>query len=472
MEVRITVIGSGPGGYAAALEAARRGARVTLVERGEIGGTCLNRGCIPTKTWRTAAEYAERFHRAGEFGVIVNGAAAIDLPRLLAKKDAVVDTLRKGMLYRLSDAGVRFVTGEATLLDSRTIRIRQPDGKTGEVCGDRLILSPGSSHAGCSAFPFDGIRILSTNDALNLTKIPTTVLIGGGGVNGCEFASILAALGAKVTVAEALPRLLPIHAVDADTSAVVAKEMKKRGIAVFLNRVVESAVPFEGGVRVVLAPADSTRGEPAEMVVDQVLVAVGRRPSCAKTVLEHIGIRTDGAGWIEVNTRMETSIPGVYAVGDALGPARPMLAHTASAEGAVAAACALGGGEVMDYRAVPFAAYTLPEAAGVGLTESQALETHPDSRAHTFHFRALGRALTAGEIAGHVKIVSDAGRRILGVHIVGPHAAELIAEGALALRTGATVHDLATVIHAHPTFSEAVMEAAAMGMRDANPRKE
>jgi dihydrolipoamide dehydrogenase len=460
MELRIVVIGSGPGGYAAVLEAARRGARVSLIERDAVGGTCLNWGCIPTKTWKSAAELAERLVRAEEFGVIIPGAPAIDLSRLLARKNMVVETLRKGMLNRLREAGVQFLTGEASVPDPRTVRVRRPDGGTDEVSGDRLILAPGSSPAGCSAFPFDSARILSTNDALNLLKIPASVLIIGGGVNGCEFASILAAFGSRVTIVEALPRLLPMEAIDADTSHVVAREMKKRGIAVLLGRVVESAVSVEDRVRAVIAPAGSTLGEPVETVFDLVLVTVGRRPCCAGMGLEHAGVRVDGAGWIEANDRMETSVPGVYAVGDALGPSRVMLAHAASAEGTVAAVNALGGIMVMDYRAVPFAVFTSPEAAGVGLTEAQARAADPDTRAQTFFFRALGRAQAAGELAGHVKIVSDAAGKILGVHIVGAHASELIAEGTFALRMGATVEDLVTTIHAHPTFSEAVQEAA------------
>ena len=466
MELRITVIGSGPGGYSAALEAARRGARVTLIERDEVGGTCLNRGCIPTKTWKTAADILGDRRRAAEFGIIIHDGVGIDMGRLLSKKQAVVKTLGNGMLGMLRKGGVRFVLGEAHVQNSCIIRVRRPDGGMEELPADRLILAPGSSPAGCYAFPFDGSRILSTNDAVNLAKVPVSVLIVGGGVNGCEFASILAALGSKVTVAEALPRLLPLDAVDGDTSREIEREMKKRGISVLLNRVVESVVPFEDGVRAVLAPADSTRGEPVETVIELVLVAVGRRPCCAGMGLDRIGIRADGAGWIEANTRMETNVPGVYAVGDALGPSRAMLAHVASVEGVIAAVNALGGRAVMDYRTVPVAVFTSPEAAGVGMTEAQALAADPDARAHTFFFLALGKAHASGETGGHVKIVSDSGGKILGVHIVGPHATDLIAEGALAVKMGATVEDLASTIHAHPTLAEAVMEAALKIVRE------
>jgi dihydrolipoamide dehydrogenase len=463
VEPHIVVIGSGPGGFAAAVECAELGARVTLVDRDSIGGTCLNRGCIPSKTWRTAADLADRFRRSHEFGVIPPGQPSIDLVRLVAKKNAVVDTLRKGMHDRLRGAGVRFVKGEAFLTDPRTVHATGSDGTIENLAADRIVLAMGTIPANIPAFPFDGERILSTDHVLDLAKLPRTALVIGGGVNGCEFASMLAALGAKVTVVEAMPRLLPVDTVDADTSAVLAREMKKHGIAVMTERMVESVTAAGEGVRAVVVPAGKAPGEPAVIDADIVLVTVGRRPCTAGIGLEQAGIAVDRAGWVGADDRMETNVPGVYAIGDILGPSRIMLAHVASAEGIAAAANALGGHEKMEYRAVPFAAYTMPEAAGVGLTEAHAREADPMTHAHTFHFRALGKTLAAGELAGHVKIVANSRGIITGVHIIGPHASELIAEGTLAVSAGATVAELAAVIHAHPSFSEAVMEASILG---------
>jgi dihydrolipoamide dehydrogenase len=463
MALRITVIGSGPGGFAAAIEGARRGAQVTLIERDSIGGTCLNRGCIPTKTWKNASRFIERLGNAEEFKPMAG--VKMDLAVFLARKNTVVESLRKGMLSQLGGAGVRILEGGAEILDTRTVSVRLRNGTTEQVIGDRLILAVGSSPAGCAAFPFDRAGILSTDDAVNLDHIPESILIVGGGVNGCEFASILSAFGTRVTMVEALPRILPMEGVEADTSRVIGREMKKKGIAVITGHRVLAATPCGGSVHTTLAPspdpsAGPSAGSPQEIDTETMLVTLGRCPAGPGPGLERIGAELDKAGWIAVNDRMETKIPGVYAVGDMLGPSRMMFAYTATAEGMVAAANALGDHEEMNYRAVPFAVFTTPEAAGVGLTEAQARALDPDAGSNIFPIRALGMAQAAGETAGQIKIVSDRGGKVLGVHIVGAHASELIAEGALALRMGATVRDLAAAIHIHPSFSEGIGEAA------------
>lgn len=463
---RIAIIGAGPGGYVAAIEAARLGAVVTVIEREEVGGTCLNWGCIPTKTWKTAAGYADTVRMAGEYGVITHGEAEIDLRRLLARKRTVVEIQRKGIYSLFRKHGVRYLEGKGIVAGSHLVRVERLDGAVEDVAADRLILAAGSSPLPLAGIPFDRSRIISTNEAVNLAAIPGSVLIVGGGVNGCEFASIFSALGAKVTIVEALPRLLPLSSIDADSAVIVGREMKKRKIAVLLNRIVEEVSVKDGKTeaRIVSAARDVEPGShtvnPVLVEADMVLVAAGRKPNTEGMGLETLGLETDPAGWIAANERMETNIPDVYSVGDMLGPQRPMLAHVASAEGVTAARNAMGAWDAMDYTVIPAGVFTTPEAASVGLTEAQAREQGDGIRTSTIHLRVLGKAQAMGEIAGQVKIVADTGGKILGVHIVGAHATDLIAEGALALKMGATAEDLVSTIHAHPTLSEAFMEAA------------
>ena len=302
---------------------------------------------------------------------------------------------------------------------------------------------------------------------LNLREILESVMVVGGGVIGCEFAFILSSLGSQVTLVEALGRLLPLPSVDEDLSKVLQREMKKRRIKFMVNRTIEGVDEGGGRLRVMVGPSPSeekSQGKEVKSVaveVDRLLVCIGRTPVADDTGIERLGVKRNGRGWIIANERMETSEPHVYAVGDALGPEKIMLAHVASAEGFVAAVNAMGGNREMDYGAVPGAIFTMPEVADVGLTEAQAREQGFDVRSDTVLFRTLGKAQVIGEIAGQAKIVSDAGTgRILGVHMIGPHATDLIAEGTLAVQTGCTVKDLSETIHAHPTLSEVMGETA------------
>ncbi len=310
-------------------------------------------------------------------------------------------------------------------------------------------------------------KILSSNDALNLREIPESVLIAGGGVIGCEFAFILNALGAKVTVVEALSRILPLPSVDEDCSKVLEREMKKCKIKFFVHRTVEKIEHKGEKLRITISPSQFSDNpsekdkKPLTEEADKILVCIGRKPLTTDIGLENIGVKKDEKGWIPVNENMETNVPGVYAIGDVLGPSGIMLAHVASAEGLVAAENAMGNTKKMNYDVVPGAIFTMPEVADVGLTEAQAREKCGNIRAETVLFRSIGKAHVMGEISGQAKIVSDAENgKILGVHIVGPHAADLIAEGTLAIQTGCTVKELAETIHAHPTLSEIMLEAS------------
>ena len=467
MSTRITILGAGSGGYIAAIRAARLGAQVTLIERDNIGGACLNWGCIPTKTLKTTAELLENFRRARELGVEVDGEVRPNMARLMARKQEVIDNLATGILKILDSYKIQFMRGEGDVLGPTKVRVKGMDKSVVDVVSDKLILATGSRPLSIPAFPFDGERILSSDDAINLQEVPESILILGGGIIGCEFAFILNSLGSRVTVVEAMPRLMPMPSIDKDCSAVIQREMRKGKIQVLLNRTIENVELTKGRVQMTTAPSSfaqrlkESEKRPLLLEMDKMVVCIGRQPNTQGIGLDQLGLKMDTSGWIVANGRMETSVPNVYAVGDVLGPSKIMLAHVASTEGMVAAENALGGNGRMNYDLVPTAVFTFPEVANVGKTEDQARASGFDVRADTFLFRTLGKAQATGELAGQVKIISDTQtKRILGVHIVGAHATDLISEGTVAIKMGATVNDLAETIHAHPTFSEALMEAS------------
>ena len=467
MTHQICVMGAGPGGYVAAVRAAQQGAAVTLIEKENPGGTCLNWGCIPSKVLITTAELFERFHRAADFGITLTGKVAVDMAHLMARKEKVIADQIKGLHKLFDHHRIRYIQGSGHILKTGVIEVPQPDGPALAVAWDRLILATGSRPLDLPGLAVDGRRILSSNDALALDRVPPSLLIVGGGVIGCEFAHLFSSLGAQVTVVEALDRLLPLPSVDAACSKVLQREMKKRRIGFMTNRTVQTISETQEGLRVVIgaspfniAPTAKEK-EPVEMFVDTVLMAVGRTPNTDGIGLEKTRVEVDERGWVKTDDHMRTADPAVFAVGDVLGPSRIMLAHAAAAEAQVAADNALGADRRMDYRAVPGAIFTSPEVATVGLTEIQAKAGGHAVRSDEVLFRTLGKAQVIGALAGQAKIVSDSGTgRILGVHIIGPHATELIAEGTLAVNKGLTVEDLVGTIHAHPTLAEIMSETA------------
>lgn len=474
MGKKITVIGAGPGGYVAAIGAAQLGAEVTLIEKENVGGTCLNWGCIPSKVLKTTAEILDRCRRAREFGIHLEGDARPDMKGLMARKETVVRNQVKGIEKLLNHHGVRYLEGVGTIRGPRAAAVALSNGQTLEVSWDSLILALGSRPLEIPAVPFDGEKVLSSNHALEIREIPESLLIVGGGVIGCEFAFIFSSFGSKVTVVEALSRMLPLPSVDEDCSKVLQREMKKGKINFMVNRTVERVAHEGGRCRVTIGPSPFAEGlketdrKPVVTEVDQILVCIGRKADTAGIGLETLGVDMDERGWIVVDDRMETSVPDVYAVGDALGPSKIMLAHVASREGLVAAENAMGQESRMNYDVVPGAIFTTPEVADVGLTESQANSRGYAVRSDSVLFRNLGKAHVMGEIAGEAKIVSDAANgKILGVHIVGPHASDLIAEATLAMQTGCTVKDLAETIHAHPTLAEIMMEVSMKSLGNA-----
>ncbi len=468
---KIVIIGAGPGGYVAAIRAAQLGGEVTLIEEEDVGGTCLNWGCIPSKVLKRTAEIFEDFMRAREFGLEMTGEVHPDMALLQARKEKVIRDQVQGIEGLLRKHKVHLLKGRARLEIPGKINIHRSDAETLQEPYDRLILATGSRSAEVPSCPFDGKAVISSKEALSLREVPESMLIVGGGVIGCEFAFIFSSLGTKVTVVEALERLLPLPSVDRDCSKVIQREMKKRKIAFMVKTVVKDMAQDGEKMRATLGPSPQAEAPgseaPVAPEVEKVLVCAGRSPNTEGLDLEGAGVGCDEKGWVVTDERMETSVPGIYAIGDALGPSKVMLAHVASREGRVAAENAMGGREIMDYRAVPGAIFTMPEVANVGLTEDQAKEEGYDAKAHSILFRTLGKAQVIGDIAGQAKIITEAGSgKILGVHMTGPHATDLIAEATLALRMGCTAKDLAETIHAHPTLSEIMAEVslAALGM--------
>ncbi len=467
MPKKITVIGAGPGGYVAAIRAAQLGADVTIIERDNIGGTCLNWGCIPTKVMKTTAEMLEKFSRAREFGVELKGEVCPDITALMDRKQSVIQNQIKGIQKLFSRYKIRYLEGHGTVQGANLAVAKLQNGTTLEVPCDRLILALGSQPLNIPSLPFDGKNILSSNDALCLHEIPESLLIVGGGVIGCEFSFIFSSLGSKVHVVEAMPRMLPLPSVDEECSKILQREMKKRRINFMVNRTVDHVEDVGKKLRVTIGPSPFLK-EPKEkdlrpqtIEAEKILVCIGRKPNTAGIGLEKIGIKMDEMGWIAANEGMQTDVSDVYAIGDVLGPLKVMLAHMASSEGLAAAQNAMGEHRTINYDAAPGAIFTTPEIAYVGLTEDQAKSQGYKIRSDSVLFRNVGKAQIIGEIAGQVKIVSDVENgRILGVHMVGSHATDLIAEGTLALQLGCTVKELAETIHAHPTLSEVMQETS------------
>jgi len=458
MSKRITIIGAGPGGYVAAIRAAQLGARVSIIEDDNVGGTCLNWGCIPSKIMITTAELFEKFQRGQEFGLKLEGNVHPDMQQLMARKAKVIQDQTKGILELLKRNKINYLRGKGSIAGPGLAVVQPADGGMMEVPWDKLIVATGSHPLNLPASPFDGKSILSSNHALSLLEVPRSIMILGGGVIGCEFAFILSSLGSRVTVVEAMDRLLPLPSVDEDCSKVLQREMKKRKIRFIMKRTAQSLERSGAKLWVTLGEKEK---EPLIEEVDKILVCIGRQPNTAHLGLDKLGVKLDGKGWIIADERMQTNVPDVFAIGDVLGPSKIMLAHVASTEGLIAAENAVGGNRTMAYDVVPGAIFTMPEVANVGLTESQARERGLSVRADSVLFRSLGKAQVIGEIAGEAKIVSDAETgRILGVHIAGPHATDLIAEGTLAIKMNATVGDLAETIHAHPTLAEVMLEAS------------
>jgi dihydrolipoamide dehydrogenase len=449
----LVVVGGGPAGYTGAIRAAQLGMRVAVVEKdGPLGGTCLNVGCIPSKALLDSSEHFQLVtHGLAAHGVRV-GDVTLDLPAMMARKDKVVHGLTNGVAGLFRKHKIARLVGAGRLAAADRVVVAGGDGET-VLETARVLIATGSEPTPLPGLPYDGERIVSSTEALSLPEVPARLLVIGAGAVGLELGSVWRRLGAEVLVVEFLDRIVPWA--DGAMAKQLQRALDKQGLRFRLSTQATSAERTETGVRVTLAGP----GEPPVVEADIVLVAVGRRPFSEGLGARELGIAYDERGRIVVNERLETSVPGVFAVGDVI--AGPMLAHKAE-DDAVAAVEGMAGHPVhVDWALVPNVVYTHPELASVGITEEQAKEGGIAVDIGTFPFMANARAKCLGETEGGVKIIAEAGSdRVLGVHILGPRASDLIAESVLAMAYGASSEDIARTVHAHPTLPEAVREAA------------
>jgi dihydrolipoamide dehydrogenase len=450
----LTIIGSGPGGYVAAVRAGQLGLKTAVVEMySQPGGTCLHWGCIPTKALLHAAEVLDTTRHAAAFGIQV-AEGKVDREAVLKYKQKQVQANARGVKYLLDKNKVELVHGRGRLAGRGKVEVTPEKGKPFALATDKVVLATGSVVRGLPHVKIDHQHVIDSDDALELARIPSSVIVLGAGAVGVEFASIYRSFGAEVTLVELLPRLVPLE--DEELGAELERAFRKRGIAVHTGTKLDAVEVGKGKVK-----ARATRGEEKlALDAEMLLVAVGRRPRTEDLGLDGTGVVVDGRGFVEVDERMRTGEDGVYAIGDIVGS--QALAHVASHEGIVAVEHAAGLDPApVDYDRVPSCTYCSPEVASIGLSEAVARERGLDVRVGKFPFSAIGKAKILDDTRGFVKIVCDARYdEIVGVHIVGPHATELIAEATAALNLEATAESLFHAIHAHPTLSEAMGEAA------------
>ncbi|MBU2535728.1 MAG: dihydrolipoyl dehydrogenase [Chloroflexota bacterium] len=448
----LVIIGGGPAGYVAAIRAAQLGGRATLIEMDALGGTCLNRGCVPSKTLLYSAELYETMKKSEQFGIMAKDVSA-DLARMQARKNTVIKTHVSGVESLLKGNKIEVVKGRARLLPSKQVEIESGDGQKQVIQAQKIILATGGKPM---VLPIPGADsasgIINAEKILNLESIPKSIIMIGGGVIGIEMATILAKLGCQVSIVEMLPHILPLE--DAELTAILAKALKDDGIQLYEGTKVSKIEDSPGGKAALISDGKTEQKLEAEAVA----IAVGYRPNTDGLGLEEAGI-TINKGAIQVNERMETSVPGIYAAGDATGGI--MLAYVAMEEGIIAAENVMGGNTSIDYNVVPRFTHSLPELASVGLTEEEARLQGHEAKIGRFPFAANSIATILGERRGLIKIVTEPKYgQILGIHILGPRATELIAEATLAMKMEATVPDIVATLHAHPSLSEAMHEAA------------
>ena len=450
----VLVVGAGPGGYVAAIRAAQNGLDTTLVDRDAYGGTCLNYGCIPSKALISATDVAHDARNAEEMGIHAD--PVVDVTAMQEWKGGVVDQLTGGVEKLCKANGVNLVQGEATFVDDSTVRIAHGgEGQGSESINfEHAIVATGSRPIQVPGFEFADDPVWSSRDALAAEEAPDSLVVVGAGYIGMELSTVFAKLGVDVTVVEMLDGVLPGY--EDDVARVVKKRAEELGIEFNFGEAASGWEETENGIVVTTEDED---GEESTYDAEKVLVAVGRQPVSDSLDPEEAGVEVTENGFIETGQQARTNVENIFAVGDVAG--EPMLAHKASKEGIVAAEVIAGEPAALDQQAVPAAVFTDPEIATVGMTEAEAEEAGFEPKIGQFPFRASGRALTTGESEGFVRIVAEAEAGfILGAQIVGPEASELIAELALAVEMGATLEDVASTVHTHPTLAEAVMEAA------------
>ena len=455
-QVDTVVIGGGPGGYVCAIRLGQLKQKVVCVEKEEVGGVCLNWGCVPSKALISASHTYEKMQGSAQMGLVAEG-VRLDVPKMQEWKGGIVKKLTGGIRGLFRGNGVELVMGNARVTGPNTVEVTTKDGVE-TIEAKTIVVATGSSTIEIPTFKFDGKQIIGAKEAVSLTEVPKRLLVIGDGVIGLDLGCVYQTFGSKITVVEATPGRLP--GVDPDVTAVVEKRLVKHGAKILKNT---KALGYEKNADGSLAVKVDVGGGKTEIVeTDVVLVAVGMRPNGAGLGLEEIGVKVE-RGFVPTDKVGRTNVPSVFAIGDVSGV--PMLAHKASKEGEVAAEVIAGHRAEKDWVAIPGAIFTDPEIAVVGLTETQAKEKGMDVRIGKFPFAALGRAMAVNETEGFFKVVSDKEtHKVLGVHIVGPSATDLISEGALALEMHAFLEDIGLTIHPHPTLGEGLMEASMAGL--------
>ncbi|WFD09472.1 dihydrolipoyl dehydrogenase [Tepidibacter hydrothermalis] len=445
--MKIAVIGGGPGGYVAAIKASMMGADVTLIEKRKVGGTCLNVGCIPTKALLACSEMLMNVRESKSYGINIDGTIDANFESMMNRKDKIVDQLVKGIEFLFDKKGVKLVNGFGKLISKNEIEVSKEDGSKEVIKADKIILATGSVPIVPPMFPYDGEKVITSDEALNLKELPKSMLIVGGGVIGCEFGQFFRTLGTEVSIVEMNDQVLPFE--DKDVAKQLQRSFKKDKIKLLTGKKIQKC-NIEG--EKIVANLDNGKSVEADIM----LVSVGRKPYLENLGIEDLGIEVE-RGKIVVDEKMQTNVEGIFAIGDIVNS--PFLAHVASKEGMVAVQNALGKDKKIDYTAIPRCVYTEPEVAGVGLTEKQLQEKGIQYKIGKFEFRGLGKAQAIGKFQGFIKILADNEDKVVGASIVGPHATDLLTELTLAVHLGLTVEQVGDVIHPHPTLSEGLMEA-------------
>jgi len=451
----VVIIGSGPGGYVSAIRCAQLGFTTAIIEKyATLGGTCLNVGCIPSKALLASSHHFEELQHFADHGIEVSGEVKVNLEKMIARKQAVVDQTSGGVKYLMDKNKVTVLEGLGSFVDATHVLVTKADGSSETIEAKNVIIATGSKPSSLPFISIDKERIITSTEALKLKEVPKHLVIIGGGVIGIELGQVYLRLGAQVSVVEFMDRIIP--GMDGALSKELTKVLKKQGMKFYTSHKVKSV---ERNGNSVTVQADNAKGETVSLEGDYCLVAVGRRPFTDGLNADKAGVKIADRGQVEVNDHLQTNIPNIYAIGDVVRGA--MLAHKAEEEGVLVAEILAGQKPHIDYNLIPGVVYTWPEVAAVGKTEEQLKEAGVDFKSGSFPFKALGRARAGGDTDGFVKILADAKTdEVLGVHMIGARCADLIAEAVTAMEFRASAEDISRMSHAHPTFAEAIKEAA------------
>ena len=449
IKVDLAVLGGGPGGYVASIRASKMGLKTVVIERDYLGGVCLNCGCIPTKTLYHVAFILNEIKKAKDFGIDVSE-PKLDFKKTMARKDQIIEMQRKGLQSHFKKNNIELIKGSGRIIARDRVAVRTLDSQEIEVEAKNIIIATGSSAANVKPFDLSEKGVVDNAGILSIEEIPKSLLIIGGGVIGSEFVNIFSSFGTKVTIIELLPRILSTE--DEDVSKVIYNVFRKKGIEIFTDTIVEKVE--KSGDDFICTVSGGNK-----ITADKVLISVGRKPNSTGIGIEKAGVEVDQKGYIKVDSHLKTNVQGIYAVGDVIGGLQ--LAHVASEEGKIAAENIAGKNKEMDYSIIPWAVFTSPEIGTVGLNEAQARKKNIKVCTGVFPFSSSGKAYISGETEGFIKIVTNSETgEILGAQMIGPRASDLVHEVAVAMKGEMLVDDLVSTVHSHPTFSEAVMEAA------------